>query len=255
MLKSLFRRNQQDRPQYSIPAGLRVYAIGDIHGRRDLLDRMLDMIDDDGDRRGECETHIILLGDLVDRGPDSKAVIERAMTLADNYDSARFLMGNHEEVMLGAATGDPKMVRFFCRIGGRETILSYGLPSSQYRSLELEELAEMMPELFPQEHIAFISGFEDQIIIGDYVFVHAGIRPEVPLVEQTAKDMRWIREEFIMDKTRHEKFVIHGHTISETIDQKRNRIGIDTGAYLSDQLTAIGLEGSERWFLQTSSQE
>lgn len=255
MLKSLFRRNQKDRPLPSVPDGLRVYAIGDIHGRRDLLDQLLDMIDDDGDRRGECETHLILLGDLVDRGPDSRAVVERAMTLGHDYDRASFLMGNHEEVMLGAITGDPRLVRFFNRIGGRETILSYGLPVNQYRSMELEELAEAIPELFPQQHIDFISGFDDQIIIGDYVFVHAGIRPQVPLSEQTAQDMRWIREEFIKDKTHHEKYVIHGHTISEQIDEQPNRIGIDTGAYLSDQLTAIGLEGTERWFLQTASAE
>lgn len=253
MLKSLFRRNQNPQPNLSVPQGQRVYAIGDIHGRRDLFDQLLDMIDDDGDRRGECATHIILLGDLVDRGPDSKGVVERAMTLADAYDKASFLMGNHEEVMLEAATGDPRMVRFFNRIGGRETILSYGMPESHYRTLELEQLAERMPDLFPPEHMAFISGFQDQIIIGDYVFVHAGIRPHVPLAEQEPKDMRWIREDFILNKDHHEKMVIHGHTISQSIDEQRNRIGIDTGAYVSDQLTAIGLEGSERWFLQTSS--
>ncbi|MEM1133381.1 MAG: metallophosphoesterase family protein [Pseudomonadota bacterium] len=255
MLKTLFRRNQKSRTRLSVPEGVRIYAIGDIHGRADLLDQLLDMIDDDGDRRDDCETHVILMGDLVDRGPDSRAVIERAMTLQQRYDKASFLMGNHEEVMLGAATGEPKMVRFFNRIGGRETILSYGLPERQYRDLDLEELAALLPELFPAEHIAFVSEFQDQIVIGDYVFVHAGVRPDVPLDEQSAKDMRWIREDFIMDKTRHEKLVIHGHTISDTIDEQRNRIGIDTGAYLTDQLTAIALQGSERWFLQTSSPE
>lgn len=255
MLKSLFRRKPEDRPQYAVPDGVRVYAIGDIHGRLDLFDRLLDMIDDDGDRRGVSETHLILLGDLVDRGPDSRGVVDRAMSLEERYDSVRYLMGNHEEVMLGAAQGDTKMVRFFCRIGGRETILSYGMPANQYRNMELEELGEALPELFPKAHIDFISGFEDQIIIGDYVFVHAGVRPEVPLAEQKVSDMRWIREEFITDTRHHEKMVVHGHTISEKIDEQRNRIGIDTGAYITEQLTAICLEGTERWFLQTQGTE
>ncbi|WOE75939.1 metallophosphoesterase family protein [Alterisphingorhabdus coralli] len=255
MLKTLFRRNQSNSRGLAVPVGQRIYAIGDIHGRADLLDQLLDMIDGDIAKRGEAHNHVILMGDLVDRGPDSRAVIERAMTLSSRYDKASFLMGNHEEVMLGASTGDPKMVRFFNRIGGRETILSYGLPEKQYRELDLEELAETLSELFPAEHIVFLSDFQDQIIIGDYVFVHAGVRPDVPLSEQSAKDMRWIREDFIGDKRRHEKFVIHGHTISDSVDQQRNRIGIDTGAYITDQLTAIGLEGGERWFLQTSSAE
>lgn len=252
MIKSLFsRKKAREQPKPAIPSGQRVYAVGDIHGRQDLLSQLLVMIDEDDAQRGPAETHIIFLGDLVDRGPDSKGVVSTLLALAKNRKNIRFLIGNHEEVMIGAHKGDPSMVRFFCRIGGRETILSYGVPLARYRDMEIEELAELLPTLFPQEHMDFISAFEDQIVMGDYVFVHAGIRPKVPLAEQNLKDLRWIREDFISYNRPHEKFVIHGHTISENIDTQSNRIGIDTGAYLTDRLTAIGLEGTERWFVQT----
>jgi len=252
MIKSFFSKKRgKPAPQPVIPAGMRVYAIGDVHGRYDLLIKLMEMIDKDDATRGVTETQLIFLGDLVDRGPDSKNVVEYCRELAQQSDKVRFLTGNHEEVMLGAATGKPALVRFFCRIGGRETILSYGMPLTRYRSLELEELSEIMSDMFPRDHIEFIAGFEDQITIGDYVFVHAGIRPKIPLTEQSQKDLRWIREDFIAHDQPHEKFVIHGHTISENVDEQKNRIGVDTGAYLTDRLTAIGLEGNERWFLQT----
>ncbi len=252
MIKSFFsKKRDQEAPPPAVPAGQRVYAIGDIHGRQDLLLKLLTMIDEDDAKRGPADTYLVFLGDLVDRGPDSKGVIDTALSLAKASDKVRFLTGNHEEVMVGAYSGDPSMVRFFCRIGGRETILSYGVPLARYRNMEIDELAELLPDLFPAEHMEFLSTFEDQIVFGDYVFVHAGIRPKVPLAEQSRKDMRWIREDFISYERRHEKFVIHGHTISEDIDSQRNRIGIDTGAYLTDRLTAIGLEGTERWYVQT----
>jgi serine/threonine protein phosphatase 1 len=252
MIKSLFSdKKGRKRPVPAVPTGQRVYAIGDIHGRQDLLEQLLAKIDADNVQRGSAETHIVFLGDLVDRGPDSKGVIDTLLGLSKSRDNIRFLLGNHEEVMIGAHKGDPSMVRFFCRIGGRETILSYGVPLARYRDMEIDQLAELLPTLFPAEHIDFLSAFEDQVIIGDYLFVHAGIRPKVPLAEQRLRDLRWIREDFISYDRPHEKFVIHGHTISEDIDSQSNRIGIDTGAYLTDRLTAIGLEGSERWFVQT----
>lgn len=252
MIKSFFsRKKRPERPAPSVPAGQRVYAIGDIHGRQDLLAQLLSMIEEDNAARGAADMHLIFLGDLVDRGADSKGVITTLLDLSRTKANVRFLTGNHEEVMIAAHKGDPSMVRFFCRIGGRETILSYGIPAARYRDLEVEELAELLPSLFPDEHMDFLATFEDQIIIGDYLFVHAGIRPKVPLAEQKLKDLRWIREDFISYDRPHEKFVIHGHTISEDIDEKDNRVGIDTGAYLTDRLTAIGLEGTERWFVQT----
>ena len=123
----------------------------------------------------------------------------------------------------------------------------------EYIELDMTQLAERIPELFPQEHVDFIAGFEDQIIIGDYAFVHAGIRPGVPLAEQRKKDLRWIREEFLSQQEAHEKIIVYGHTISDEVVEAGNRIGIDTGAYYSDKLTALALQGSERWYLDTST--
>ncbi len=253
MLKRLFGKSSS-RPLDSarIPDGRRVYAIGDIHGRNDLLNKLIEkIISDDGDR-GDAKSEIIFLGDLVDRGPDSSGVIETAMRLKQELGDVRFLMGNHEEVYLKAAEGNEKAAKFFNRIGGKETILSYEITMKEYLGMDNAELAERIPQLFPQKHVDFIKGFEDMIIVGDYAFVHAGIRPGVPLEEQTPNDMRWIREEFLSSKEPHEKVIIYGHTIDNDVIEKANRIGIDTGAYYTEKLTAIGLEGSDHWYLDTA---
>jgi len=234
----------------SVPSGRRVYAIGDIHGRLDLLDRLLQMIGDDDSRRGDSSTELVFLGDLVDRGPDSRGVVDRLMTLGDRR-PVRFLMGNHEEVFLKALEGDQKALRFLIRIGGRETLFSYGISPEDYRNLDYDELMGAIQAAVPASHIAFLQGFEHWIEIGDYLFVHAGLRPGVALEEQKAADLRWIREDFLRHRASFGKMVVHGHSISDDIDERSNRIGIDTGAFASGKLTAIGLEGEERWYLST----
>ncbi|WP_343040080.1 metallophosphoesterase family protein [Parasphingorhabdus halotolerans] len=236
-----------------IPEGRRVYAIGDIHGRNDLLNILLEKIVQDDADRGDAKSEIIFLGDLVDRGPDSAGVIETAMQLKQDLGDVRFLMGNHEEVYLKAAEGNEKAARFFNRIGGKETILSYDISIKEYMELDNEELAARLPDLFPASHVAFINDFEDMIIIGDYAFVHAGVRPDVPLSEQDPKDLRWIREEFLAVRKAHEKVIIYGHTINDDVVEAGNRIGIDTGAYYTEKLTAIGLEGDQRWYIDTGA--
>lgn len=235
-----------------IPDGQRVYAIGDIHGRNDLLNQLIEKIVADDQDRGDAESEIIFLGDLVDRGPDSSGVIETAMALKEQQGQVRFLMGNHEEVYLKAATGDEKAVKFFNRIGGKETILSYEISMKEYMDLGHAELAERIPSLFPDHHVKFVEAFEDQIIVGDYAFVHAGVRPGIPLSEQEPKDLRWIREEFLSAKEPHEKVIIYGHTINTDVVEKSNRIGIDTGAYYSEKLTAIGLQDADHWYIDTA---
>ena len=196
---------------------------------------------------------IVFLGDYIDRGLQSRDVIE--FLLSDRLQAFEtvFLMGNHEEVYLAAAAGDEKSVRFFNRIGGRETILSYEITMKEYMELDMTQLAQRIPELFPQDHIDFIAGFEDQISIGDYAFVHAGIRPGVPLSEQRQKDLRWIREEFLSAQEAHEKIIVYGHTINDDVVETGTRIGIDTGAYYSEKLTALALQGPERWYLDTAT--
>lgn len=253
MISKLFpsrRRAAETAP--AIPEGQRVYAIGDIHGCADLLDELLGRIEADDAERGAAETSIVLLGDLVDRGPDSARVIDRLIALVDVRPGTRFLLGNHEEIFLGALDGEPKALRLFCRIGGRETVLSYGMAAAEYERLDYEELVNRLGQIVPPAHRAFFERFEDMIVIGDYAFVHAGVRPDTPLDQQRGGDLRWIRDPFLDHRSRLGKMIVHGHTITGAVETRPHRIGIDTGAYTTGRLTALGLEGDRRWELQTS---
>lgn len=238
----------------TFPAGSRGYAIGDIHGRLDLLEQLIERIAADDAARTPADTNLIFLGDLVDRGPESAQVVEYLRQLEQRRapGSTRFLLGNHEEVFL-AALEDEKALRFFTRIGGKETIFSYGISPEAYAELGYTELLAMLREQVPAEHIAFLSRFEDMILMGDYAFVHAGIRPSEPLERQRAKDLRWIREEFIEHSKPLEKLIVHGHTIAADVEVTPHRIGLDTGAYASGKLTAMGFEGEQRWVIDTAS--
>ncbi|MEI9928778.1 MAG: metallophosphoesterase family protein [Sphingomonas sp.] len=236
-----------------VPQGQRIYAIGDIHGRLDLLDTLLARIDDDDSARPASDTHIIFLGDLIDRGPNSAQVVQRCLEIHQRLPATRFLLGNHEEVFLQAMSGDLKALAFFNRIGGRETILSYGVSEAEYKGSDYAELHGLLQQRVPADHIAFVGRFEDMIIFGDYAFVHAGVRPGEPLARQRPSDLRWIRDEFLDHDGILEKIVVHGHTISADVELARHRIGLDTGAYAGGKLTAMGFEGGDRWVLQTTS--
>lgn len=254
VFSALARRRERIAIPPAVPEGVRVYAIGDIHGRLDLFEVLIERIRADHAARSPARLCLVLLGDLVDRGPDSSGVIERAMALSGDVDELRCLLGNHEEVFLQAAGGDVKALRFFTRIGGRETLASYGIDGDEYRRADFDELMTMVQARVPARHIAFLRTFEDVVIQGDYAFVHAGIRPGVELEAQRPGDLRWIREPFLDYRGSHGKIVVHGHSITEDIDELPNRIGIDTGAFASGRLTAIGLCGRERWYLQTGGQ-
>jgi serine/threonine protein phosphatase 1 len=248
LLKLVSRRPTRS---HCLPDGVRAYAVGDIHGRLDLLDRLLDDIAADDERRPAAATQLVFLGDLIDRGPDSAGVVERLLGFSRRQAPVRFLMGNHEEVFLRVLAGDVRAMRFLLRIGGRATVMSYGFEPEEYASLDFEGLTARLIERVPAEHVAFLQSFEEMIELGDYLFVHAGIRPGVDLAGQQAADLRWIRDDFLDCRDDHGKLVIHGHSITDEVDVRANRIGIDTGAFESGRLTAIGLEGSERWFLST----
>lgn len=250
MISRLFQRRPAESTSSRIPPGERIYAIGDVHGRLDLMEDLLARIDADSQARGPARQRIIFLGDLIDRGPHSAQVIEAALKLSRARPDFHFLMGNHEEVFLHALSGDRKALAFFTRIGGKETILSYGISPRQFDDSDYDELAEMLEARVPAEHLDFINSFEDMIFAGDYVFVHAGVRPGTPLDKQRQSDLRWIRSEFIDHRGKFEKIVVHGHTISEDVDATRNRIGLDTGAYDSGKLSAMGFEEDRRWILQ-----
>ncbi|WP_343517872.1 metallophosphoesterase [Sphingomonas sp.] len=243
---------ESPRPAGSVPPGARVYAVGDIHGRLDLLDELLLRMEADNAERGAADTTVIFLGDLIDRGPDSAQVVQRLMELGTGSDRIRFLLGNHEEVFLKSMAGDLKALPFFLRIGGKPTVLSYGITAAEYGASDYAELLELLRARVPQAHLDFLAGFEDLIVIGDYAFVHAGVRPGVPLAEQSPAALRWIRDEFLSHEAPFEKIVVHGHTIADEVEERIGRIGIDTGAYASGRLTAMGFEGAERWILQTN---
>ena len=252
MLRKLFGAGRASvSARHRIPEGQRVYAIGDIHGRLDLLDDLLARIATDRLNRPAAQTTLIFLGDLVDRGPDSAGVIARLMRLAQERPRVRFLKGNHEELFLHALGGAKDALRMFCRVGGKETVLSYGVSRAEYDSLDYPQLAERMDALVPPEHRAFLEGFEDLIVSGDYAFVHAGVRPDVPLDQQKPSDLRWIRDSFLDHRGAFPKMIVHGHTITPEVDRRPNRIGVDTGAYTSGKLTALGIEDRQTWILNT----
>jgi serine/threonine protein phosphatase 1 len=230
-----------------VPPGERVYAIGDVHGRLDLLRALRRAIEDDDHERGAATTTVILLGDLVDRGPDSSAVLAMAREWQSER-NLRLLCGNHEEMFL-RSFASVNVFRGFLQFGGRETILSYPVDAAAFTEAELAEAQAMMAEAVPSEDLDFLAGFEDFIVIGDYLFVHAGIRPGKAPDEQDIQDLRWIREPFLSHSGPHAHVVVHGHTITDEPVVSASRIGIDTGAFMSGRLTALGLEGSERWLI------
>lgn len=244
----LFRPRASAR-RHAVPAGERYYVIGDIHGRLDLFAALTKAIEADDREADPADTIVILLGDLVDRGPDSAGVVAHAREW-QQLRKLRILAGNHEEMFLHSFE-DKEVLRSFLKFGGRETALSYGIPRSVYNNAGLDELLALMQEAVPQEDRDFIAGFEDYVVAGDYLFVHAGIDPRRPLEEQRRQDMRWIRERFLRHDEPHPHMVVHGHTIAEEIDERRNRIGIDTGAYRTGRLTALVLEGEERRYIQS----
>ncbi len=249
MLARLLRRPRL--PVACAPPGERLYAVGDVHGCLELLDGLLARIAADHAARGQAEGRLVFLGDLVDRGPDSAGVIARVRELqADDRWRVDALMGNHEESFLRALDGQPGALRFFLKIGGRETLFSYGLSPDDYPALPYEGVREWMHAHVPADDREWLRGLGEQVRAGDYLFVHAGIRPDVPLDEQEGQDLRWIRSEFLEYAADHEAMVVHGHTITSRVDERSNRIGIDTGAYASGVLTALALEGDRRWVLQ-----
>lgn len=246
----------------SIPPGMRVYAIGDIHGRLDLLKEMLRMIERDNEARPPAQTQLVFLGDYVDRGPDSKNVIDRLLDSVPGGFETVFLQGNHEEIMLYVALHglhDPQVFDMWISCGGCMTMASYGVDvellfsalSSGLTDVKRERVVEQFASVLPDQHLRFLSELKIFHAVGDYFFVHAGVRPEVPLDEQAPEDCLWIRNTFLHHKEDFGKIIVHGHTPQAEPDIKSNRIGIDTGAFRSDRLTALCLEGESRRFLAT----
>ncbi|MFT4027693.1 MAG: metallophosphoesterase family protein [Novosphingobium sp.] len=245
---ALFRQLLGKSTPPAVPPGQRVYAIGDIHGRADLFEALIAAIERDDAAGAPARTTVILLGDLIDRGADSAGVLAAARAWQQRRD-VRVLAGNHEEMFL-ECFDNLELMQHFLRFGGRETVLSYPVDPA-FAHADAPEAQALMRAAVPEADLAFIRGFEDRIAIGDYLFVHAGIRPGVALEDQETRDLRWIRGAFTDSRADHGLVVVHGHTITETPDLRPNRIGLDTGAYYSGKLTALRLEGEERALLET----
>ena len=233
--------------------GWRAYGVGDIHGRLDLLDQLLETIHSDIASRPARKVLLVFVGDLIDRGPNSAQVVDRLRTYEHPGVQAVFLLGNHEEVLLRILKGEAELITKWRWFGGSECLQSYGVDVSQLAGLSDEDAVDVVRKAIPKTHVEFLESFDDSCRFGDYLFVHAGIRPGVELDQQRQSDLRWIREPFLFDETDHGFIVVHGHTIRPEVEVRPNRIGIDTGAYRSGVLTALAIEGSETWLLDTST--
>lgn len=247
-LRQLFKERPADSRVARVPEGERYYVIGDIHGRLDLFEALIEAIEADDAALGVASTTVILLGDLIDRGPESAGVIERARDWGETR-KVRYLAGNHEEMFL-ESFNDKEMLRHFVKHGGRETILSYGIKRKRYNELTIKELQAELVNIVPAAHRRFLESFEDMIVAGDYVFVHAGLNPKRSLEDQKRGDLLWIRERFLKHTEPFSHVVVHGHTIFEGIERTDHRIGIDTGAFRTGRLSALVLEGDTRRTIQ-----
>ncbi|MEM8988420.1 MAG: metallophosphoesterase [Pseudomonadota bacterium] len=227
---------------------MRLYAIGDIHGRDDLLGGLLECIEEDR-ANFVGATRLIFLGDYIDRGLQSKDVLGRLYALSLRDETAVFLKGNHEDAMLRFLEGLDEDA-LWLSFGGVETLQSYGVETSTMARASMAALVDRALGLIPEEHIAFLRKLELSATFGDYMFVHAGVRPDQPLDAQTPADLMWIRNDFLNSDIRPDKTIVHGHTPNRTPVDLGWRIGVDTGAGWNGQLTAVVLEGESRRFLQ-----
>jgi serine/threonine protein phosphatase 1 len=227
----------------------RLYVIGDIHGRLDLLDQLIEAICRDVDEYGG-DSLTVTLGDYIDRGPNSRGVIER---LLDNPFPGRFiaLKGNHE-ALLESFLDEPGIGRQWRHLGGLETLHSFGVPvASLMVGRNYDQAAERLRAALSQEHTKFLASLKTSLFVDQYFLCHAGVRPGVPFERQVEKDLLWIRDEFLNSRIDFGKIIVHGHTPVEEPEVLPNRINIDTGAFATGRLTCVVLEGESRRFINT----
>lgn len=243
----LFRRDRR-AAEPSVPRGTRVYAIGDIHGRADLLREIHRLIREDFDRAPVERPVAVYLGDYIDRGLESRQVVDILLDEPLAGFERVHLRGNHEDFMLrfldDAAIGPNWLLN-----GGTATLYSYA--GGQHEPHDIARVQAALREALPSRHLDFFRTLSLSYVEGDYLFVHAGIRPHVMLEKQVPLDLMWIREEFLNSSAEHPKMVVHGHSIHFTPEVRPNRIGIDTGAYATGTLTCLMLQGTRRDFLHT----
>jgi serine/threonine protein phosphatase 1 len=254
MLSALKRAKPQSDPQPFQPrgpAGRRLYAIGDVHGRLDLLHALLEQIDADIRTRPSGEIVLAFLGDLIDRGPDSRGVIDLVRSQPIAGARTVTLKGNHEDCLVRGLNGEPALLADWLGFGGYECAQSYGVEIGALFGRAPAEIEPIIAQAVPLAHLQFMEASLDSARFGDYLLVHAGVRPGVALADQRPHDLRWIRKEFLDSAEPRDFMVVHGHSVSPDVDERSNRICIDTGAYRTGVLTAIWIEGDQRGYLQT----
>lgn len=226
----------------SLPDGVRVYAIGDVHGRTDLLQRQFVQIEADETLRPCSRAIIVCLGDYIDRGPDSCGTIGLLLASARRRELV-CLKGNHETLLLHFLDR-PTSLNDWRSLGGFETLVSYGLrPSFSRGNGDHERLAEQLRDTVPPQHLEFLRSLPSSFSCGDFIFVHAGVRPGIALGRQSEDDLLWIRDDFLHHDLPFEKFVVHGHTPVSAPDIRSNRANIDTGAFATGRLSCVAIEG------------
>lgn len=227
-----------------VPEGLRVYAVGDIHGRLDLLDPLLARIDADLDGHPTDASVQIFLGDYIDRGQASAQVIERLIRRAETFPTV-CLKGNHEACLL-EFLDNPEVLTAWSRNGGLTTLMSYGVEPVLHTDVDTRStLSDALGRAMPPHHHQFLATLPLTFGCGDFFFVHAGIRPGIPIARQREEDLLWIRDAFLCHEASFEKVVVHGHTPVMEPEIRTNRINIDTGAYATGRLTCLRLEGED----------
>jgi serine/threonine protein phosphatase 1 len=247
-LSSRPKASPDSAPPASVPKGVRLYAIGDIHGRPDLLDKVLARIDADLVANPVPEAIEVFVGDYVDRGPGSREVVDRLVTRARTRESI-CLKGNHEAYLMDFLK-NPAVLHDWRSCGGLETLVSYGLtPSLSAQPDEYKKLSQAFDRALPLNHRLFFNGLRSCYVCGDFFFVHAGVRPGVPLEEQSENDLLWIRDDFLNYEGDFGKVIIHGHTPVLRPDIHANRINIDTGGYATGQISCLVIEQAELSFI------
>lgn len=250
MVFGLFRKGQS-KSTACLPEGTVVYAIGDIHGHLNLLLRLEAQITADMKRRAATRRVIVYLGDYVDRGPQSKGVLDHLLGNPIAGCETVHVTGNHDRWMLNFIDS-PASGQAWLKYGGSQTLQSYGVSAPKsFDVVTLEATRAELAKVLPASHRAFLARMPLSHQEGDYFFVHAGVRPGVPLDEQDEEDLLWIREEFLYSDQDFGKIVVHGHTPTQTPEEHKNRISIDTGAYMSGTLTAVVLDGTTRSFFRS----
>jgi len=237
------------RPRPRVPSGVRVYAVGDIHGRADVLAELFTLIDQDLQARPRMRTIEVFLGDYIDRGPHSRQVLDLLIARRRHH-IAVFLKGNHDAYAYQVLS-DSSVLPDWIHVGGLNTLHSYGVEPSGYDHDQQAQqaIAAAFRQALPESHYHFLKDLALSFSCGDYFFVHAGVRPGIPLVRQSEQDLLWIREEFLLHEEDFGKVVVHGHSPTNLPDIRPNRINIDTGAYATGRLTCLVLEGDGKRFL------